>query len=308
MTSSDGEARGWRIGRNRWLSLESPVIVGILNVTPDSFSDGGEHASPRDAVNAALKMIEDGAAVIDVGGESTRPGAARVSIEEQINRTAPVIEAIRAASDVVISIDTTKGEVAEAAIDVGATIINDVAAGVEDERIFALAAQRDCGLILMHRLAPPDADSYSDKYATPPVYDDVVATVAAFLVERAEAAMRAGVKREAIAIDPGLGFGKTVAQNFELIARTDELVATGFPVLCGASRKSFIGKAANVADPRARLAGSVAAALAMHAAGARVFRVHDVKPHREALAVAETIRHSRELVEREPKNPARTPI
>jgi dihydropteroate synthase len=296
---SDAVASSWRLNADCELSLRSPCIVGILNVTPDSFSDGGAYATTEVAAAAALRMVREGAHVIDVGGESTRPGARRVNVEEQIKRVVPVIQAIRAACNVRISIDTTRSEVAEAALDAGATIINDVSAGLEDDRMFALASSHQCGVILMHRLAPPEVDSYSDQYATPPSYDDVVAGVTTFLRERAQAAMDADIARESIAIDPGLGFGKTVAQNYELIARTSEIAALGFPVVCGASRKSFIGKVSGAGEPSGRVAGSVAAALAMYSAGARVFRVHDVAAHREGLAVMETILRSRRLMEHE---------
>lgn len=289
----------WRVNRQCALPLDSPVIVGILNVTPDSFSDGGMYLTTDDAVRAALHMERDGAAIIDVGGESTRPGAVRIDPTEQIRRVVPVIEAIRRESDVLISIDTTRSAVADAALEAGATIINDVSAGLEDAKILRLASTHQSAIILMHRLAPPGQDSYSDRYTSPPAYGDVVKRVASFLEFRARAAMDAGIARESIAFDPGLGFGKTVEQNFELIARTQELAALGFPVLCGASRKSFIGKASGVTAPAQRVSGSVAAALAMYAGGARLFRVHDVAPHREALAVMEIIRRTRRFAEQE---------
>jgi len=287
----------WRLGPACEWPLHSPTIFSILNITPDSFSDGGLYGSPEEAAAAALRMVHEGAAIIDVGGESTRPGASRIAVIEQINRVVPVIELIRQVCDVPISIDTTRSEVAEAALDAGATIINDVSAGMEDAGMFTLAATRRCAIILMHRLAPPTDDSYSDQYAVPPSYDDVVMTVLAFLRERAQLAMEAGIAREAIAIDPGLGFGKSVEQNFELIARTHEFVSLGYPIMCGASRKSFIGKATGTAKPSERVHGSVAAALAMYSCGARLFRVHDVKAHREALAAMEIIMQSRVFVQ-----------
>jgi dihydropteroate synthase len=263
--------------------------MAVLNATPDSFSDGGRFGSADALVEHALRCVEAGADAIDVGGESTRPGAARVSAAEQIDRTAVVIERLRAASDVVISIDTTRAAVAEAALDAGADAINDVSAGREDDAMLPLAGGRGCGLVLMHRLRPPDEDSYSHAYDHPPEYDDVVAEVCAFLRARGEAARAAGVARDAIVVDPGLGFGKSVEQNFELIARTAEIVATGFPVLGAASRKSFIGAVTGVADPAGRDAGSVAASVVQHAAGVRLFRVHDVAGHAQALAVARAV-------------------
>ena len=306
MTSA--AARTWRLSPECTTALEAACIMGILNVTPDSFSDGGAHASVGAAAKAALAMARDGALIIDVGGESTRPGAQRVPVDEQLCRVLPVISALRAASDVAISVDTTRREVAEASLDAGATIINDVSAGLEDSKMLALAAERDCGIVLMHRLAPPEADSYSDRYTIPPHYDDVVADVAAFLAERAGAAMDAGIARESIALDPGLGFGKSVAQNYELIARADELVSLGFPLVCGASRKSFVGKATGEEEPARRVHGSVAAALAMFSRGVRIFRVHDVSAHREALAVAETILRAQRLVSQNPESSRRTPV
>jgi dihydropteroate synthase len=193
----------WRIVGGQFIALDRPRIIGILNVTPDSFSDGGLHADPRAATDAAVRMIDEGAAVIDVGGESTRPGAQRVDADEQVRRTAPVIESIlRARPDAVVSIDTTLAAVARTALDAGAAIINDVSAGADDPAILPLAGERGCGLILMHRRLRPEADSYSGRYASPPVYEDVVASVAAFLSERASAAIAAGVDSSAVVVDP----------------------------------------------------------------------------------------------------------
>jgi dihydropteroate synthase len=279
----------WRIARERIIVLDQPCLIGILNVTPDSFSDGGVHHGPHSGLGAALRMIEEGASIIDVGGESTRPGAERVPADEQIRRVVPVIEQIRKHSDVLVTIDTTLGAVARAAFDAGADAINDVAAGTEDDGIFTLAAERQCGIILMHRLLRPEQDSFSDQYTSEgdmPHYDDVVVTVRDFLAERARAAIRAGIDPEAIVIDPGLGFGKTVEQNYELIARVDELMQLGYPVLSAASRKSFLGAVSGVARPADRVAGSVAVSVAQWMSGVRLFRVHDVAAHRQALSVA----------------------
>jgi dihydropteroate synthase len=280
----------WLIAPGRALTLDQPRILGVLNVTPDSFSDGGRHRGVDEALAHALRMIDEGASIIDVGGESTRPGAARVPAAEQIDRTALVIEAIAARSTVPISIDTTSSEVAAAALDAGASIINDVSAGRDDDRMLPLAGSRGCGLILMHRLFPPGEDRYSDRYEKPAEYGDVVADVRAFLMLRVASAIDAGVEARAIVIDPGRGFGKSVAQNYELIARIGELVATGHHVLSAASRKSFIGAVSGVEQPADRVAGSVAISVAHWLAGVRLFRVHDVAAHREALAVAAAIR------------------
>ena len=260
--------------------------MGVLNVTPDSFSDGGAHASVTAAVDHAVSMVAQGASVVDVGGESTRPGAGRVEMSEQIDRTAPVIEALRRAADTLISIDTTLAGVAEAALDAGADIINDVSAGTEDAGIFELAAQRACGLILMHRRVPPGQDVYSDRYVEPPDYADVVATVGDWLATRCRVAESRGIDPDSIVIDPGVGFGKSVEQNFELIRRIDELVGMGRPVLSAASRKSFIGAVTGVKEPARRDAGSAAVSVLHWLAGVRLFRVHDVAAHRQALAVA----------------------
>lgn len=278
----------WRI-HGRDLPLEPWLLMGVVNATPDSFSDGGLHLDPARATEAALAMIDAGAAIIDVGGESTRPGASRIEAAEQIRRVVPVIEAIRRQSEVAISIDTTLAAVAEAAIDAGAEIVNDVSAGEEDPSILRLAAARSCGIVLMHRLAPPPADSFSDRYATPPEYRDVVEDVASALLNRLSIAEGAGVDPRSIAIDPGLGFGKTVEQNFALIARLGELGSLGRPVLVGASRKSFIGAASGESDPVRRVTGSVVAAVAAWSAGGRIIRTHDVAETRQGLEVARAI-------------------
>jgi dihydropteroate synthase len=278
----------WRIG-GRDLPLEPWMLMGVVNATPDSFSDGGLHLDPTRAAEAALAMIDAGASIIDVGGESTRPGASRIDATEQIRRVVPAIEAIRRQSDVTISIDTTLAAVAAAAIDAGSEIVNDVSAGEEDPSILQLAAARSCGVILMHRRAPPPADSFSDRYAEPPEYRDVVGEVQAALLARISIAEGAGVDPRSIAIDPGLGFGKTVEQNFALIARLGELASLGRPVLVGASRKSFVGAVSGQPDPMRRVAGSVVAAVAAWSAGARIIRTHDIAETRQGLEVAQAI-------------------
>jgi len=279
----------WSVGPQRALALDRPRLMGVLNVTPDSFSDGGSYASVEAAVDHAVRMIDDGACIIDVGGESTRPGAARVGVDEQIARTVPVIQQLSRCRDVLISIDTTSSVVAEAALKAGADIINDVSAGRDDERMFTLAAERGCGLVLMHRLTSPQHDAYSDQYAHDPIYEDVVQAVCEFLGERCETAISHGVDRNAITVDPGLGFGKSKEQNFVLIRRLQEIMRIGFPVLSAASRKSFIGAATNVSTPSKRVIGSTAVSVAHWLGGVRLFRVHDVAAHREALAVAASI-------------------
>jgi dihydropteroate synthase len=285
----------WQISRDRILTLDRPRVMAILNLTPDSFSDGGSLDSVEAVISAAGRAVAEGADLLDLGGESTRPGAARVCAEEQLRRVLPALLAIRRSAGplggIPISIDTTLSSVAAPALDAGADIVNDVSAGTEDPGLLDLAARTGAGLILMHRLAPPERDSYSDRYAEPPRYDDVVATVRAFLADRAAAAAARGVRCESIVVDPGLGFGKTVAQNLELVRRTGEIAALGFPVLSGISRKSFTAAAAGLEGtaPRDRLAPSLALSTAHLRAGASIFRVHDVAPHVQALRAAAAV-------------------
>lgn len=266
--------------------------MGVLNATPDSFSDGGDHLDPVSAAEAGMAMVEAGAAILDVGGESTRPGSERVQPEEQIARVVPVIEALRrspSTRSTVITIDTTLSGVAEAALDAGADAINDVSAGREDPAILELAGARGAGLVLMHRLRAPDQDQYSDRYSEPPVYEDVVDEVRAFLDLHSGRAEAAGVGPEAIVVDPGLGFGKTVDKNLDLVRGLGRLVGDGRPVLAGASRKSFLGAITGEADPRNRGVESVTASVEAWRRGAGILRVHDVDAHRRALAVAAAI-------------------
>lgn len=279
----------WRVRQGLELSLEAPRVMAILNVTPDSFSDGGRFLGVDEAVRAAADAAPD-ADVLDIGAESTRPGAARVPAEEQIARAVPVIRAVRAAGAFTgpITIDTTSARVAAAALDAGADAINDVSAGLDDPGMLPLAAVRGAGLVLMHRLARPEADRYSDRYTAPPVYADVLADVRTFLGARLRAAEEAGVPAEAVVLDPGLGFGKTVSQNAELIRRTGELLELGRPVLSGLSRKSFTGRLGFDRDttPQERLAPTLGLSVVHLAAGARLFRVHDPAPVRAALRAA----------------------
>ncbi len=267
----------------RVVSLESPILVGILNVTPDSFSDGGKYTDVKSATEHALQLVNAGAKIIDVGGESTRPGSERVSVEEQIARTEPVIRSIREHSDVCISIDTTQAEVARAAIAADANCVNDVSAGVEDDAMFSFAADTGAGLVLMHRRLPPELDQYSDKYDVVPQSIDIVKVVIDWLLERVEKAMSAGVSESAIAIDPGLGFGKSVEQNIQLIEECHRFVGLGHPVFVGASRKSFIGAASGIKSPMMRDSASVLAAQEMYLQGVQIFRVHNVLEHARML-------------------------
>lgn len=274
------------------LNPTRPLLMGVLNLTPDSFSDGGRFAEPAQAVDHGLQMARDGAGIIDVGGESTRPGSDRVGAEEQISRVVEPIRRLRTALEdqglgrVTISIDTTLADVADAALDAGATMINDVSAGREDGEMLELAADRGAPIVLMHMLGSPGT------MQDDPRYGDVVQEVLGFLNERAEAAIQAGVARNAIWLDPGIGFGKTAAHNLALLGGLQRLVATGYPVLLGVSRKRFIAACCQgFANPTAqqRLPGTLAAGLIGAQAGVAALRVHDVAQHRQALAVQEAV-------------------
>ena len=263
------------------LDLARPQVMGILNVTPDSFSDGGRFHHVDAALAQAAALRAQGAAIIDVGGESTRPGAAPVSEAEEIDRVRPVIEAL-SAEGALVSIDTRKPAVMEAAAAAGAGIINDVTGLVGDPRSFDTAVALGLPLCLMHMQGEPQT------MQADPQYDDAPAEVFTFLAGQAMALMEAGVSAEKICLDPGIGFGKTLEHNLQIMARLDELVDAGWPVLLGASRKSFIAKI-TPAGPEERLGGSLAAVLAGFGAGVSLFRVHDVQETVQALAVAEAI-------------------
>lgn len=284
----------WRVAQNKLFPLDRPRVVGIVNVTPDSFSDGGDVRTPEHAARIAREMIEHGADGIDIGAESTRPGAAPVAATEQISRACPAIRAIRASIGPapLITIDTTLSAVAEHAIDAGADAINDVSAGLDDLNMLDLAARRRCGIILMHRLRPPQNDSFSTQYQHAPDYTragGVVRAVVDFLRSRVDAALHAGIARDAIVLDPGLGFGKSVQGNLELIARSRELCTGGLPILSAISRKSFTARAAGMPDvtpPKDRLHASIGLSIVHLTGGARLFRVHDVPSHVQALRAA----------------------
>lgn len=261
-----------------------PVLMGVLNVTPDSFSDGGDFLDPAKAASRAVAMLDEGAEIMDVGGESTRPGSDPVPQGEEVRRVVPVIQKIMAARpDAIVSIDTYRAATAGAALDAGARIVNDVTALRGDPRMAAVAADARCPLILMHMLGEPKTMQRD------PRYGDVVREVRDFLAARAERAVAAGVEPENIILDPGIGFGKTLEHNLELLRRLDELVELGFPVLVGASRKSFIGRITGVEEAKERVSGTVAANVMAYERGATFFRVHDVRANRQALAVASAI-------------------
>ena len=264
--------------------------MAILNITPDSFSDGGVLTTPAEALAAARAALAEGADILDLGGESTRPGAEAVPADEQIRRVIPAIDAIRRAGiDAPITIDTTSAEVAAAGLDAGADAVNDVSAGLGDPAMLGLIADRRVGVVLMHRRSSPREDRFSHLRADEPDYGPagVLAAVREYLDERARAAVAAGVGSERIALDPGLGFGKSVRQNYALIAGTREIVDLGHPVVAASSRKSFLGAVSGSENPVDRGIESVAAAVLQRWGGAGVFRVHDVAEHRRALAVAD---------------------
>lgn len=264
----------------------APAVMGIVNVTPDSFSDGGVHFEREKAIEAALRMVEDGAAIIDVGGESTRPGSEGATEEVEIARVVPVIEGIRRRSDVAISIDTRKAAVAAAAFDAGAGILNDVSALRHDSALAPLAASRGVHVILMHMLGEPRTMQQN------PQYDEVVKDVGRELAEWRDAAIAAGIAPEHILVDPGIGFGKTFEHNLALLARCDELTAIA-PVVIGASRKAFIGHLTGRPAGPERAIGSLAAVAAAQRGGAAVVRVHDVRETVDFLKVAAAIAERR---------------
>ncbi len=253
--------------------------MGIVNVTPDSFSDGGLHADTESAVAHGRRLAAEGAAIVDVGGESTRPGSEPVAADDELARVVPVIERLAATTPALISVDTTKAVVARAALDAGAGLVNDVTALRADPAMAALVAERGCPVCLMHMLGEPRT------MQDDPRYGDVVGEVIAFLEERLAAAVAAGVREEQVLLDPGIGFGKTLEHNLLLLRHLDRIAALGRPLVLGASRKRFIGALLDAA-PLERVAGTVATTVLGLARGAAVVRVHDVRPNVEALRVA----------------------
>ena len=256
--------------------------MGVVNVTPDSFFNGGLYFEPARAIERALELAAEGADIVDIGGESSRPGAHPISAKEEKKRILPVIEVLREKKNVLISVDTTKAEVAEAAVAAGADIINDISAGRFDPQILRLAAESGAGLVLMHMKGTPRT------MQAEPRYEDVVAEVRSFLEERIAAAEAGGVARESLIIDPGIGFGKKLEHNLALLNNLGSLVELGRPVLVGISNKSFIGKILNL-EPQDRLEGTVAAAVVSLLHGASILRIHDLKAVKRAVTVAESI-------------------
>ena len=262
-----------------------PALVGVLNVTPNSFSDGGDFLDPEKAASRATSMLNEGAQIIDVGGESTRPGSNPVHPEEEVRRVVPVIRTILAERpSAVVAIDTYRAATAGAALEAGARIVNDVTALRADPSMVELVADTHCPVVLMHMLGEPKTMQRA------PRYDDVVREVRDFLARRTEHAVAAGIEPENVILDPGIGFGKTAEHNLLLLRRLEVLVALGFPVLVGTSRKRFIGEITGLEEAKNRVFGTVAANVIAYERGATLFRVHDVRANREALAVAQAVR------------------
>jgi len=265
------------------LSLDVSRVMGVVNVTPDSFSDGGDAFALEAAVERGRELIALGADILDIGGESTRPGASSVSVDEEIGRVVPVISELKKLGSL-LSIDTRHAQVMKAAVFAGADIINDVSALEGDPEALAAASELGVPVILMHMRGQPDTMQHD------PHYGDAPGEVRDYLMERMQACLEAGIPADHIAIDPGIGFGKTAEHNLQILNRIDAIVGTGRPVVLGVSRKSFIGKIAGEEGPKRRLPGSIAAALAAHAKGVRIFRVHDVGETVQALKVSDAIR------------------
>ncbi|MBI4261383.1 MAG: dihydropteroate synthase [Actinobacteria bacterium] len=282
MDGVSGRALVWRVGSRVLRCGERTHVMGVLNVTPDSFSDGGRYLDHEAAASHGVRMAARGADVIDVGGESTRPGSDPVPVEVELDRVVPVVKRLAAEVDVPISVDTRRHEVAEAALDAGATMVNDVTAG-RDPLLLRAAADAGAGLVLMHMLGEPRT------MQDDPRYDDVVGEVGAFLAGRVEAAVAAGVAAERIAVDPGIGFGKTLEHNLTLLRHVDALFELGHPVLVGPSRKSFVGRLLGDLPVHERLEGTAGAVAWLAARGVHVVRVHDVEEMVRVVRVVDAI-------------------
>ena len=268
--------------KDRRLALDHPLIMGIVNVTPDSFFDGGRFYDPQQAVAHAVQLVEEGADLLDIGAESTRPGALPVDEEEEHSRLIPVVAAVAKAVSVPISVDTSKAAVARAAIDAGAVMINDVTALRGDTTMVEVVAKTGAGLVLMHMQGTPETMQRS------PHYDDVIEDITRFLAERARFAMDRGVAHERIVLDPGIGFGKTLTHNVDLLANLDAFLQLGFPLLVGPSRKGFIGQLTRQ-SPEGRAWGTAGVVALAVEHGANILRVHDVAPMKDVVTVADAI-------------------
>jgi dihydropteroate synthase len=277
------DRRLWKIGERVFDVSRQGLIMGVLNVTPDSFSDGGNFLAPDRAIAHGLRMAAEGADIIDVGGQSARPGAEPVTVEEELRRVVPVIEKLRAKIDVPISIDTSKSEVARAAIEAGASVVNDVTGGRGDNETMPLIAETQTAFVVMHMQGTPQTMQIQ------PRYDDVVSEIANFFRQQYARAIGLNIDPMAIAFDPGIGFGKTLDHNLQLLAELERLRAHDRPLVIGVSRKSFLGKLINSSDMSDRLAPAVGLTSLLRARGADVLRVHDVKEHVSALRVADAV-------------------
>lgn len=262
---------------------EQTYLMGVLNVTPDSFSDGGEFNTPMSALAQAEQLVEAGADILDIGGQSTRPGAEQVSVDEELQRVLPIVEAIRSELSVPISVDTTRASVAQAAIAVGADLINDISGGTFDPQMFSVVAQLGVPMILMHiRGTPQTMQQLTD-------YQDLMGEIYEFLERQITAAVESGIERSRLIIDPGIGFAKTAEQSLEILRQLRTLRSLGIPILVGPSRKSFIGRILNQPDAKRRVWGTAAACCSAIAGGADILRVHDVLQMREVCLVADAI-------------------
>jgi dihydropteroate synthase len=268
--------------RKQHLELDRPLVMGIVNVTPDSFFDGGQYYDPQRAVAHALRLVAEGADLLDIGAESTRPGALPVDEHEERRRLLPVVSAVARAVSVPISVDTSKAEVARAALDAGAVMVNDVTALRGDRAMVDVVAEAGAGLVVMHMQGIPETMQQA------PHYDDVVGDVARFLAERSRFAMDHGVERDRIVLDPGIGFGKTLTHNLDLLANLHAFTELGFPLLVGPSRKGFIGQLTHQSVD-ARAWGTAAVIALAVQQGARILRVHDVGPMRDVVSVADAV-------------------
>ena len=275
----------WKVGGRIVDLSRHGMIMGVLNVTPDSFSDAGEFSSIDKAVAHGLEIAAEGAQIVDVGGESTRPGAKPVSLEEELGRVVPVIEKLQEKIDILMSIDTSKSEVAKAALDAGASIINDVTGGRGDEKMLPLAARRDAAFIIMHMQGNPRTMQVAPHYA------DLVSEVGDFFLQQHACALECGIDPMAIAFDPGIGFGKTLEHNLELIGKLGALRVQERPLVVGASRKAFLGQLVGSSAMSDRLAPTVALTSLLRSRGANIIRVHDVKENVDALRVTEAVLH-----------------
>jgi dihydropteroate synthase len=275
--------RLWKIGEDVVDLFKRGMIMGALNVTPDSFSDGGDFFEIETAVERGIQMAKEGANIIDVGGESTRPGAEPVSIDEELKRVIPVIKKLRAKIDTLISIDTSKSDVASAALDAGASIINDVTAGRGDAKMLALAATRKAALVLMHMQGEPRTMQKN------PQYSDVVREVADFFRQQYARALECGVDPMTLAFDPGIGFGKTLEHNLSLLQNLDQLRVADRPLAVGVSRKSFLGKMIGSNEIADRVGPTIAMTSILRTRGADIIRVHDVKENVAALRITEAM-------------------